>query len=157
MVKHIWFYQIKIVGSRSSSWAQRQTGIQAQRTQYNEFVKSGSKSWALMGQRLVWKLGMIKQELRTEPDGPTPRGKGLLIREYEFPPSLPPPLWEISDIIYPFLWFILLLHLLVIHAHTWVHVPSATPSDTLWAVVAPTALFRGYVHINGVRALAVGI
>ena len=43
-----------------------------------------------MGQRFVWKLGMIKQELRTEPDGPTPRGKGLLIREYEFPPSLPP-------------------------------------------------------------------
>ena len=72
-----------------------------------------------MGQRLVWKLGMIKQDLRTEPDGPTPRGKGLLIREYEFPPSLtPPPLWEISDIIYPFLWFILFLHLLVIHAHT---------------------------------------
>ena len=39
-----------------------------------------------MGQRLVWKLGMIKQELRTEPDGPTPEGKGLLIRKYEFPP-----------------------------------------------------------------------
>ena len=39
-----------------------------------------------MGQRLVWKLGMIKQELRTEPDGPTPQGKGLLIRKYEFPP-----------------------------------------------------------------------
>ena len=41
-----------------------------------------------MGQRFVWKLGMIKQELKTEPDGPTPRGKGLLIREYEFPPRL---------------------------------------------------------------------
>ena len=54
-----------------------------------------SKTWALMGQRLVQKLGMIKQEIRTEPDGPTPQGKGLLIREYEFPPSLtspaPPP------------------------------------------------------------------
>ena len=156
MVKHIWFYQIKIVGSRSSGWAQQQTRIQAQRTQYNEFVESGSKSWALMGQWLVWKLGMIKQELRIEPDGPTSRGKGLLIREYEFPPSLPP-LWEISDIIYLFLWFILLLHLLVIHAHTWVHVLSAAPSDALWAVVAPIALSRGHVHINGVRALAVGI
>ena len=78
------------VGSRFSGWAQRRTGIQAQRTQYNEYVESGSKSWTLMGQRLVWKLGMIKQELRTEPDSPTPRGKGLLIREYEFPPSLPP-------------------------------------------------------------------
>ena len=75
-----------------------------------------------MGQGLVWKLGMIKQELRTEPDSPTPRGKGLLVREYEFPPSFtsqaPPLLWEISDIIYPFLWFIIFLHLLVIHAHT---------------------------------------
>ena len=58
-------------------------------------LQRGSKSWALMGQRLVQKLGMIKQELRTEPDDPTPQGKGLLIREYEFPPSLtspaPPP------------------------------------------------------------------
>ena len=70
-----------------------------------------------MGQRLVWKLGMIKQELRTEPDGPTPRGKGLLIREYEFLPR-PTLLWEISDVIYHSPWFILLLHLLVIHAHT---------------------------------------
>ena len=109
------------VGSQFSGWAQRRTGIQAQRTQYNEYVENGSKSWTLMGQRLVWKLGMIKQELRIEPDGPTPREKGLLIREYEFPPSLtlpPPSLWEISDIIYPSLWFILFLHLLVIHAHT---------------------------------------
>ena len=39
-------------------------------------------------------------------------------------PRRPPPLWEISHIIYPFLWFILFLHLLVIHAYTWVHVPS---------------------------------
>ena len=44
-----------------------------------------------MGQRLVWKLGMIKQELRTEPDGLTPQGKGLLIREYDFPPRLTSP------------------------------------------------------------------
>ena len=54
---------------------QRRMGIQAQRTQYNEFVENGFKSWALMGQRLVWKLGMIKQELRTELDGPSPGGK----------------------------------------------------------------------------------
>lgn len=78
------------VGSRFSGWAQRRTGIQAQQTQYNEFVENRSKSWALMGQRLVWKLEMIKQDLRTEPGGPTPRGKGLLIREYEFLPSLTP-------------------------------------------------------------------
>ena len=72
-------------------------------------------------------------------------------------PSLTPPLWEISDIIYPFLWSILFLHLLVIHAHTWVHVPSATFFDVLWAVVVRIALSRGHVHINGARALAVGI
>ena len=90
------------VGSRFSGWAQRRTGIQAQRTQYNEYVESGSKSWTLMGQRLVWKLGMIKQELRTEPNGPTPRGKGLLIREYELPPSLTPPLSSllVGDLLY---------------------------------------------------------
>ena len=112
-----------------------------------------------MEQRLVWKLGMIKQELRTEPDSPTPRGKGLLIREYEFPPSLTSrasPLWEISDIMYPFLWFILSLHLLAINAHIWEHVPSANP-NALWAVVASISLSRGHVHINGVRALVVGI
>ena len=79
-----------IVGSRFSSWAQRWTGIQAQQIQYNEFVKSGCKSWGLMGQRFVWKLRMIKQELRTEPGGPTSLGKGLIIREYEFPLSLTP-------------------------------------------------------------------
>ena len=31
-----------------------------------------------MGQRLVWKLGMIKQELRTEPTAQRPRGKDSL-------------------------------------------------------------------------------
>ena len=68
-----------------------------------------------------------------------------------------PTLWEIFDIIYPFLWFIIFLHLLVIHVYSWVHVPSATPSNALWAVVALIALSRGHVHINGVRALVVGI
>ena len=53
-------------------------GIQAQRTYYNEFVESGSKSWALMGQQLVLKLGMIKQELRIQHQtAQCPRGKGF--------------------------------------------------------------------------------
>ena len=84
----------------------------------------------------------------------TPRPRIWIPTSSPFPG---PPLWEISHIIYPFLWFILFLHLLVIHAHTWVHVPSATPFDALWAVVAPIALSRGHIHINGVRALVVGI
>ena len=66
-------------------------------------------------------------------------------------------LCEISVVIHHSPLFILLLHLLIIHAHTWVHVPSATLSDALWAAVAPIALSRGHIHINGVRVLAVGI
>ena len=52
---------------------------------------------------------------------------------------------------------ILLLHLSVIQAYPWVHVPSAILSGVLWAVVAPIALPRGHIHINGVRVLAVCI
>ena len=57
-------------------------------------------------------------------DGPTPRGEGLLVRGYEFPSILTSqehpsaPSWEILDVIYHFFWFILSLHLLVIHTHT---------------------------------------
>ena len=67
-----------------------------------------------------------------------------------------PPLRVFSYIIYFFLT-ILVLHLLVIHTYTWVHVPSATPSGVLRAVVTQIALSRGHVHINGARMLAVGI
>ena len=72
-----------------------------------------------------------------------PRGKDSSSEDVNFHLLLlprSPPLWEISDVIYPFLGFILFLHLLVIYVHTWVHVPSATPSDALWAVVASIAL-----------------
>ena len=106
-----------------------------------------------------------------------PREKGPLARGCELPTPLAsqeplsffsglfffflPSLWEISVVIYiyiyPSLPFILLLHLLVIHASTWVHVPSATPSGTMWAAVASITLSRGHIHINGVRVLAVGI
>ena len=104
-----------------------------------------------------------------------PREKGPLARGCELPTPLAsqeplylfsglfffflPSLWEISVVIYiyPSLPLILLLHLLVIHASTWVHVSLATPSGTLWAVVASITLSRGHIHINGVRVLAVGI
>ena len=59
--------------------------------------------------------------------------------------------------LYSSLWTILVLHLLVIHAFTWVHVPSATPSAVLWVAMTQIALFRSHVHINGARMLAVGI
>ena len=83
-------------------------------------------------------------------------GASLLSLGFLFLPP-PPPLWEISVVIYPSLPFILLLHLLVIHTYTWVHIPSATLSSTLWATVAPITLSKGCVHVNGVRVLVVGI
>ena len=59
--------------------------------------------------------------------------------------------------LYSSLWTILVLHLLIIHAYTWVHVPLAVPSNVLWVAVTQIALFKSHVHINGVRVLVVGI
>ena len=59
--------------------------------------------------------------------------------------------------LYSSFWTILVLHLLVIYAYTWVHIPSAIPSDVLRAMVTQVALSRGHVHINGARMLAMGI
>ena len=75
------------------------------------------------------------------------------------PPTFlrPPPLCEISVVIYPSLLFIFLLHLLVIQVYPQVHVPSAILSGALWTAVALIILSRGHIHINGVRVLAVGI
>ena len=82
-----------------------------------------------MGQRLVWENEDDQIGAKnTESDGPTPRGKDSssedvnshLISSRSLGAFLgaPPFLWEISDVIYHFLWSILFLHLLVIHAHT---------------------------------------
>ena len=112
----------------------------------------------------------------TEVDGLTIRGNELLVRGYEFPSGLirqeheggiyalflpgsrkPPPLnWGRSLTLYISLRSILVQHLLVIHAHTWVHIPSATPSNVLWAVVTRITLARCHVHISGAKMLAVG-
>ena len=114
-------------------------------------------------------------EKHTESGGPTSQGEGTLARGREWAnPSRshrnllpfsgpPPPSWsspilcEISVIIYPSLPFILLLHLLIIHAHHRVHVSSAILSGALWVAVAPLALSRGHIHSNGVRVSAVSI
>ena len=63
----------------------------------------------------------------------------------------------ISVVIYSSLPFIILLHLLVIHAYSQVHVPLAILSGALQAAVAAIVLSRGHIHINEVRVLAVGI
>ena len=89
--------------------------------------------------------GLIKQSTKED--------VSLLFSFFCFPPifSRKPLTLFIS------LWTILVQHLLVIHAYTWVHFPSATPSDILWVAVTQIALFRSHVHINGARMLAVGI
>ena len=51
-------------------------------------------------------------------------------------------------------WTILILHLLIIWAFTWVPVPSDTLFGFLWVVVAKTTLFRGLLNINAARKVA---
>ena len=101
-------------------------------------------------------------------DGPASQGEGFprLRTGISIPSRIPrvplfflsfPSFRVIFVVIYSSLSFILLLHLSVIHAYPRVHVPSATLSGALWAAVAPNALSRGYIHINGVRVLVVSI
>ena len=141
------------------------------RTHYNEFVKSGSKSWALIRRRLV--LGVKNTQNRAAQrsrekgplawgrESPTPldqTGFSFLSLGLPLLLSRPSPLlWVISVVIYSSLPFIFLLHLSVIHAYPQVHVPSVILSGALWVAVAPIALSRGHIHINGVRVLARGI
>ena len=114
-------------------------------------------------------------ERHTESGGPTSQGEGtpcsrtgmrqpLLVTQE--PPSCfwaslsflaVPLLCEISVVIYPPLLFILLLHLSIINAHSLVNVPSTILFGALWAAMAPIALSRGHIHINGVKVSAVGI
>ena len=94
-----------------------------------DLVENGSQSWTLMMQRLV--LGVKNTQNRT---AQRPKEKGRLAQGRELstplasrsfspfygPSGLPPfpMLWVISVVIYPFLLFILLLPLSVIHAYT---------------------------------------
>ena len=112
------------------------------RTYYNEFVESGSKSWALMRRRLV--LGVKNTQNRA---AQRPREKGPLARGREPPTLLAPQeplpffwasfflflhfLCEISVVIYHSPLFIFHLHLSIIHAYSRVHVPLATLSGAL--------------------------
>ena len=51
-------------------------------------------------------------------------------------------------------WTILILHLLIIWATTWVLVPSDTLSSFLWVVIVKATLFKGLLHINAAKKLA---
>ena len=66
--------------------------------------------------------------------------------------------WSLSHIgsltIYSSLRIILILHLLIVWALTWVPVPSDTFFGFLWVVIAKVALFRGLLHINVTRKVA---
>ena len=67
---------------------------------------------------------------------------------------LPP--HEGSFTLYNSPWIILTLHLLIIWALTWVFVQSDNLFGFLWVVVAKTVvLFKGFLHINAARRVAV--
>ena len=126
---------IYIVGSRFSD-----------RAHYNEFVKSGSKSWALIRRWLVLGVKNTQNQAAQRPmeKGPLARGResptplshtgasflslGLSLLLGRLPPLS---LWVISVVIYSSLPFIPLLHLSIIHVYPQVHVPSAILSGTL--------------------------
>ena len=80
-------------------------------------------------------FGLIKQS--------TKRGMSAFFSLRSSPLSYGRPLT-----LYSFFWTILVLHLLVIHAYTWVHVPSATPSDILWIAVVEGKFFTPYGFIS---------
>ena len=60
-----------------------------------------------------------------------------------------------SLLLYSFIWTILILHLLIIWATTWVLGPLDTPSSLLWVGIAKATLFRGPLHINAASVLVV--
>ena len=140
------------------------------RAHYNEFVESGSKSWALIRRRLVLGVKNTQNQAaqRLREKGPlawgresqTPLGQtGVSFLSLGLPLLFGPPpfLWVISVVIYSSLSFIFLLHLSVIHTYYQVHVPSAILSGALWAAVATIALSTSHININEVRVLVVGI
>ena len=71
------------------------------------------------------------------------------------PPSPPPPFHEESSTLYSLFWIIFTLHLLIIWTLTWVFIPSATFSISLWVALAKVALFRRSLHINATSKVAV--
>ena len=136
---------------------------QTQQAQYNEFGReAGSRTGPL------WGLHQRSGRIVRERDHQRRRG-GVKVyprilhfwyftaRAFRCLPNCDSPNCVAFVVIYISLPFILLLHLSVIHAYSQVHVPSAILSGILWAVVAPIALSRGHIHINGVRVLVVCI
>ena len=76
------------------------------RAHYSEFVESGSKSWALMRQRLVLGMKSAQNQAAQRPTekGPFARGQGCAIPSWSYrrflPFSGPPPLLVRSLLLY---------------------------------------------------------
>ena len=68
-----------------------------------------------------------------------------------------PPLHRISLVIYPFVLFILAVHLSIAQVATWVSISSSASLNLLWVVVVSMALFRSHSLINAARLPAAGI
>ena len=56
--------------------------------------------------------------------------------------------------LYSSFWTILILHLFIIWAPTWVSIPSDTLFGFLWVMIAKIALFKGFLNINAARKAA---
>ena len=60
-----------------------------------------------------------------------------------------------SPTLYSPYWIIFNLHLLIIWTITWIFVPSATFSSSLWVALTKVALFRCLLHINATSKVTV--
>ena len=80
-------------------------------------------------------------------------GTNLIATVFSF--SFSPLSHRRSLTLYSSLWTILILHLLIIWALTWVPVPSNTLFGFLWVVIAKATLFKGLLHINAAKRVVV--
>ena len=143
---------------------------QTQQAQYNEFGReASSRTGPLRGLRQRSGRIVMEQERQRRKGGVEVCPRASSEDEFFFSSSditqlelsgvfqIAIPFRVASVVIYFSLPFILLLHLSVIQTYPRVHIPSAILSSILRAIVAPIALSKGHIHINGVRVLAMCI
>ena len=75
--------------------------------------------------------------------------------QYSLSPFFLPFLHGGFSTLYRLFLIIWTLHLLITWISTWVPIPSDTPFSLLWVAAAKAALFRGLLHINAARKVAV--